>query len=68
MRLPVKLMVALIAVPLLLVACSDYSDGSRTGVVRKFSKKGAIFKTYEGELVLQGYHTDRDTNGAVVRA
>jgi hypothetical protein len=29
-----------------------YSDGNRTGLLQKFSHKGNIFKTYEGELVL----------------
>jgi len=29
-----------------------YSDGTRTGVLQKFSRKGTIFKTYEGELIL----------------
>jgi hypothetical protein len=28
-----------------------YSDGSRDGQLQKFSRKGNIFKTYEGELV-----------------
>lgn len=27
-----------------------YSEGERAGVVSKFSRKGYIFKTYEGEL------------------
>ena len=27
-----------------------YSEGSRAGVLMKFSKRGYIFKTYEGEL------------------
>ncbi len=27
-----------------------YSEGDRAGVVSKFSRKGYIFKTYEGEL------------------
>ena len=31
-----------------------YSEGYRSGVVQKISKKGFIFKTYEGELVLIG--------------
>ncbi len=31
----------------------NYGDGgSRTGLLQKFSHKGNIFKTYEGELVL----------------
>ncbi len=29
-----------------------YSDGSRTGTIVKMSKKGNIFKTYEGDLHL----------------
>jgi hypothetical protein len=29
-----------------------YSDGNRTGLLQKFSYKGNLFKTYEGELVL----------------
>jgi hypothetical protein len=31
-----------------------YSEGSRTGVLLKFSKKGYVFKTWEGELNLGG--------------
>ncbi len=30
------------------------SEGSRTGVLFKISKRGAFFKTYEGELQLAG--------------
>jgi hypothetical protein len=29
-----------------------YSDGNRTGLLQKFSRKGNVFKTYEGELIL----------------
>ena len=29
-----------------------YSEGERSGLLQKFSRKGNIFKTYEGELVL----------------
>ena len=31
-----------------------YSEGTRVGILYKFSKKGTIFKTYEGEMVLPG--------------
>ena len=31
-----------------------YSEGNRAGVVIKFSKKGFIFKTHEGELNMGG--------------
>lgn len=29
-----------------------YSSGIRVGLLQKFSHKGALFKTYEGELIL----------------
>lgn len=31
-----------------------YSDGFRDGTLQKFGKKGLLYKTYEGELALQG--------------
>ena len=31
-----------------------YSEGNRAGVLIKFSKKGYVFKTYEGELNVGG--------------
>lgn len=31
-----------------------YSEGSRAGMLLKFSRKGYVFKTYEGELNLGG--------------
>ncbi len=31
-----------------------YSEGSRAGMLMKFSNKGYVFKTYEGELNLGG--------------
>lgn len=31
-----------------------YSDGNRAGTLIKFSKKGYVFKTYEGEINLGG--------------
>ncbi len=29
-----------------------YSDGNRSGLLQKFSYRGEVFKTYEGELVM----------------
>lgn len=29
-----------------------YSDGNRFGLLQKFSRRGAMFKTYEGEIIL----------------
>jgi len=31
-----------------------YSEGTRSGVLTKISRKGVIFKTYEGDLALSG--------------
>lgn len=37
-----------------------YSDGYRAGLLQKFSRKGTIFKTYEGEMILSSVEsTDR---------
>lgn len=35
----------------------SFGEGYREGYFQKFSRKGDIFKTYEGELVLQGFGT-----------
>jgi flagellar basal body-associated protein FliL len=42
----------------------EYSEGQRTGVPYKISKKGVIWKTWEGELSLQ--LTTRDSEGRMV--
>jgi len=43
-----------------------YSEGTRSGVVYKFSKKGFVYHTWEGELSL-GLN-ERDESGAVIPA
>lgn len=44
----------------------DYSDGERSGVLQKFSNRGLIFKTYEGELAMEGIKiSSDDKNGSV---
>ncbi len=35
-------------------------DGTRTGLLQKFSHKGNIFKTYEGELVLSSVSSNNN--------
>ena len=35
-----------------------YSDGSRAGLLQKFSRKGNIFKTYEGEMILSSVQSN----------
>ena len=46
------------ALLVVLVVCfvlfANYSSGVRAGVPVKFSKKGVVFKTYEGELNVGG--------------
>jgi hypothetical protein len=42
----------LIAGYLLVVLTWSYSEGERSGVLQKFSKKGWLIKTWEGELAM----------------
>ena len=37
-----------------------YSEGYRAGLLQKFSSKGNIFKTYEGEMILSSVASNRD--------
>jgi len=37
-----------------------YSDGYRAGVLQKFSRKGTIFKTYEGEMILSSVQSNKN--------
>ena len=39
-----------------------YSDGNRTGLLQKFSRRGNMFKTYEGELVLSSVIGNNNTS------
>jgi hypothetical protein len=58
-RSAIKFILLFIAVAIGLVAAwtwlaltFDYSDGERAGFVQKFSRKGWVCKTWEGELAL----------------
>ncbi|MBL7755291.1 MAG: hypothetical protein JNM44_12520 [Chitinophagaceae bacterium] len=42
---------------------NSHSDGTRDGILYKFSRKGNIFKTYEGEMVQPGL---RSVQGGVI--
>ncbi len=42
-----------------------YSDGSRTGYLRKLSHKGLAFKTWEGELFMPGAASSVDGSQVV---
>jgi len=37
-----------------------YSEGYRAGLLQKFSSKGTIIKTYEGEMILSSVSSSRD--------
>jgi len=37
-----------------------YSEGYRSGLLQKFSHKGTIFKTYEGEIILSSISSTKD--------
>jgi len=43
----------------------NYSDGQRTGDIYKFSKKGLIVKSWEGEMYLGGYHSTGGKNPTI---
>ncbi len=49
--------VCLICTPIGCVGCANvsYSDGFRDGTLQKFSKKGIIWKTWEGDLALDSF-------------
>ncbi len=38
-----------------------YSEGTRVGILYKFSKKGTMFKTFEGEMILPGLKAKAQT-------
>ncbi len=42
-----------------------YSEGTRTGYMRKLSHKGMVFKTWEGELQMPGITSAADGNQMV---
>jgi hypothetical protein len=53
---------------IVIVACSfiywkyfyTYSEGYRAGLLQKFSSKGTLFKTYEGEMILSSVSSNQD--------
>ena len=54
-----KILILIVAVPIVLAVAYvwltltwTYSDGERAGILQKFSRKGWVCKTYEGELAI----------------
>jgi len=37
-----------------------YSEGNRAGLLQKFSKRGQVFKTWEGELILSSVKSSQN--------
>ena len=51
--------IAIVASLLFIWVCGwTYSDGTRAGELIKVSKKGVMFKTYEGQINLGGFQSD----------
>jgi len=46
----------------LFVSYVPYSEGVRAGTVIKVSKRGVVFKTYEGQLELEAFGAAKDKN------
>lgn len=58
----VSLALVLAGVGYALWANYTYSSGTRTGYLIKISKKGYVFKTYEGQLNLGGFQESQQGN------
>ena len=63
-----KKIIAIIIFVTLIISCLTYfisgytiSDGVRVGSLIKISKKGLLFKTYEGDLNLGGVNNENQT-------
>ena len=63
-----KLVLLVIVVVLLgaglYAAFGNYSDGERAGTISKITRKGVLFKTWEGQLNLGGFGTDNSGSPA----
>lgn len=65
MKIVKRTIVAIILIGLALLAYfyfGNYSEGVRSGVVVKVSKKGFLFKTYEGQLNLMTFGASKSNN------
>ena len=59
----ISIIVGIITIYLFYITSYTYSEGNRAGRLIKFSRKGYIFKTYEGEINLGGINA---SNGGVM--
>lgn len=59
-----SLVLAILAAGMYLLWCNwTYSEGTRAGDLIKISKKGYLFKTYEGQLKLGGIDLENEDEG-----
>lgn len=58
-----KTTLILLAATISLTGCFDYSNGTRSGTVTKFSHKGIFCKTWEGELNVGGFRNRNNGQG-----
>jgi len=56
----IALLIIFLAVFIYIKYFYTYSEGYRAGLLQKFSKKGVVFKTYEGEMILSSVATSRE--------
>ena len=63
-KIGIVILIILIGV-LLFLYYGTYSEGTRAGIIMKVSKKGAIFKTWEGQMNLQTFGAVKDPNNII---
>ena len=60
-----KILILIIIVALGVMAFlyfGTYSEGSRAGIIMKVSKKGVVFKTWEGQMNLETFGATKSSN------
>jgi len=58
----ISLLLILLAGFIYYIVCGlTYSEGTRSGILNKVSKKGFLFKTYEGEMSIGGMNAGEGT-------
>jgi flagellar basal body-associated protein FliL len=62
LRIFIGVLVVVLIALFLFYTYAVYDEGVRAGVVVRISKKGVLFKTYEGQLNLESFGALRGTN------
>lgn len=60
-----KILISIIVSLSSVVYAGCYSEGGRVGTVQKFSQKGFVIKSYEGELVMDGTKFKASYEGSI---